>query len=167
MVVQPIGAQPLEKTMPDSAPSPLRRTLVIAAVASAFLFSACQSMQPMTPQKSLYDRLGGQPAITAVVDDFVGNVAADNRINGFFARTDIPRLKKNLVDQICQGTGGPCTYTGRDMRTAHKGMNITDAQFNALVEDLKKTLDKFKVPEKEQGDLLAVLGPMKPQIVGQ
>jgi hemoglobin len=123
----------------EPAPSPLRRTLIIAAVASAFLFSACQSMQPMAPQKSLYDRLGGQPAITAVVDDFVGNVAADNRI----------------------------TYTGRDMRTAHKGMNITEAQFNALVEDLKKTLDKFKVPEKEQGDLLAVLGPMKPQIVGQ
>ena len=148
-------------------PSPFRRTLVIAAVAAAFLMSACQSMDTMTPQKSLYDRLGGQPAVTAVVDDFVGNVAADNRINGFFARTDIPRLKKNLVDQICQGTGGPCTYTGRDMRTAHKGMNITDAQFNALVEDLVKTLDKFKVPEKEKGELLGVLGPMKPQIVGQ
>jgi hemoglobin len=148
-------------------PSPLRRTLVIAAAAAAFLISACQSMNTMTPQKSLYDRLGGQPAVTAVVDDFVGNVAADNRINGFFARTDIPRLKKNLVDQICQGTGGPCTYTGRDMRTAHKGMNITDAQFNALVEDLVKTLDKFKVPEKEKGELLGVLGPMKPQIVGQ
>jgi len=147
--------------------SPLRRTLVIATAAAVFLVSACQSMQPMTPQKSLYDRLGGQPAITAVVDDFVGNVAADNRINGFFGRTDIARLKKNLVDQICQGTGGPCTYTGRDMMAAHKGMNITDAQFNALVEDLKRTLDKFKVPEKEQGDLLAVLGPMKPQIVGQ
>jgi hemoglobin len=156
--------------MHGSAPSPLRRSLVIAAVASAFAISACQSMQPMqsmSPQKSLYDRLGGQPAVTAVVDDFVGNVAADNRINGFFARTDIARLKKNLSDQICQGTGGPCTYTGRDMATAHKGMNITDAQFNALVEDLKKTLDKFKVPDKEQGELLAVLGPMKPQIVGQ
>src|ERR1043166_4780303 len=167
MGVQPFGRQPMERDMPESAPSPLRRTLVIAAAASAFLISACQSMQPMTPQKSLYDRLGGQPAVTAVVDDFVGNVAADNRINGFFARTDIARLKKNLSDQICQGTGGPCTYTGRDMATAHKGMNITDAQFNALVEDLKKTLDKFKVPDREQGDLLAVLGPMKPQIVGQ
>ena len=111
--------------------------------------------------------MGGQPAITAVVDDFVGNVAADNRINGFFARTDIPRLKKNLVDQICQGTGGPCMYTGRDMRTAHKGMNITDAQFNALVEDLVKSLDKFKVPEKEKGELLGILGPMRSQIVGQ
>jgi len=131
-----------------------------------FTLGACQStMAP--PQKSLYDRLGGQPAIVAVVDDFVGNVAADNRINGFFARTDIPRLKKLLVEQICAGTGGPCTYTGRSMQAAHKGMNITDAQFNALVEDLQKTLNKFKVPEKEQGDLLAVLGPMKPQIVGQ
>src|SRR5207302_8933039 len=73
----------MERDMHEPVPSPLRRTLVIAAAASAFLFSACQSMQPMTPQKSVYDRLGGQPAITAVVDDFVGNVAADNRINGF------------------------------------------------------------------------------------
>src|SRR6266576_7240622 len=146
----------------------LRSFAIPAVLMATLLLGACQDMgmKPMQ-QKSLYDRLGGQPAITAVVDDFVGNVAADNRINGFFARTDISRLKKNLVDQICQGTGGPCTYTGRDMRTAHKGMNITDAQFNALVEDLKKTLDKFKVPENEQGDLLAVLGPMKPQIVGQ
>jgi len=142
----------------------------IARLALSFLLlftlGACQSMMA-PPQKSLYERLGGQPAITAVVDDFVGNVAADNRINGFFARTDIPRLKKLLVEQICAGTGGPCTYTGRSMQAAHKGMNITDAQFNALVEDLQKTLNKFKVPEKEQGELLAVLGPMKPQIVGQ
>ena len=133
----------------------------------AFALGACQSMMAPPPQKSLYDRLGGTPAITAVVDDFVANVAADNRINGFFARTDIPRLKKLLIEQICAGTGGPCTYTGRSMQAAHKGMNITDAQFNALVDDLQKTLVKFKVPEKEQGDLLAVLGPMKPQIVGQ
>ncbi len=153
--------------MKHTAPSNVRRAVVIGAVAAAFAISACQSMQPMAQQKSLYDRLGGQPAITAVVDDFVANVAADNRINGFFARTDVARLKKNLVDQICQGTGGPCTYTGRDMMAAHKGMNITDAQFNALVDDLKKSLDKFSVPAKEQGDLLAVLGPMKPQIVGQ
>jgi hemoglobin len=131
-----------------------------------FALAACQSMMP-PPQKPLYDRLGGQPAITAVVDDFVANVAADSRINGFFARTDIPRLKRLLVEQICAGTGGPCTYTGRTMQAAHKGMSITDAQFGALVEDLQKTLVKFKVPEKEQGDLLAVLGPMKPQIVGQ
>ena len=74
-------------------------------------------------------------------------------------------MKGNLVDQICQGTGGPCTYTGKDMKTAHKGMRISDADFNALVEDLVKTLNKFNVPAKEQGELLGILGPMKPQIV--
>ena len=74
-------------------------------------------------------------------------------------------MKGNLVDQICQGTGGPCTYTGKDMKTAHKGMRISDADFNALVEDLVKTLNKFNVPAKEQGELLGILGPMKAQIV--
>ena len=122
---------------------------------ATLLLGACQNMgmAPMQ-QKSLYDRLGGQGALVAVVDDFVGNVAADNRINKFFARTDIPRLKRLLVEQICAGTGGPCTYTGRDMKSAHAGMGINDAQFNALVEDLVKSLDKFKVPEKEKGELL-------------
>ena len=115
--------------------------------------------------KSLYDRLGGKAAITAVVDDFVGNVAADNRINAFFAKTDIPRLKRLLVEQICAGSGGPCTYTGRDMKTAHMGMGVADAHFNALVEDLVKSLDKFKVPAKEKNELLGVLGPMKTDIV--
>jgi hemoglobin len=144
--------------------SPIAR--YTASVALAITLAACQTMAP-PPQKSLYERLGGQGAITAVVDDFVGNVAADTRINGFFARTDVPRLKRMLVEQICQGTGGPCTYTGRDMAAAHKGMNLTDDHFKALVEDLVKTLDKFKVPEKEKGELLGVLGPMKPQIVGK
>ena len=132
------------------------------------LLGACQNMGMMPmQQKSLYDRLGCQGAITVVVDDFVGNVAADNRINKFFAKTDIPRLERLLVEQICAGTGGPCTYTGRDMKSAHAGMGITDAQFNTLVEDLVKSLDKFKVPEKEKGELLGILGPMKPSIVGQ
>jgi len=135
---------------------------------AALLVDGCQDMgmKPMM-QKSLYDRLGGKDALTAVVDDFVGNVAADKRINGFFAKADIPRLKRNLVDQICQGTGGPCVYTGKDMKTAHKGMGIRDADFNALVEDLVKTLNKFNVPAKEQGELLGILGPLKPQIVNQ
>ena len=146
----------------------LRSFAIPAVLMATLLLGACQDMgmKPMQ-QKSLYDRLGGLGAITAVVDDFVGNVAADNRINKFFAKTDIPRLKRLLVEQICAGTGGPCTYTGRDMRSAHAGMGITDAQFNALVEDLVKTLDKFKVPEKEKGELLGILGPMKPSIVGQ
>jgi hemoglobin len=135
-----------------------------AVLGMALLLGACQTM---APPKSLYERLGGKDAITAVVDDFVGNVAADKRISDYFARANIPNLKRNLVDQICAATGGPCAYTGKDMKTAHKSMGITDADFNALVEDLQKTLNKFKVPEKEQGELLGVLGPLKPQIVGQ
>jgi hemoglobin len=130
--------------------------------------AACNNTMKDTmamPQPSLYDRLGGKPAIVAVVDDFVGNVAADNRINGYFAHADIPHLKMELVDQICAGTGGPCTYTGKSMKDAHKGMGVTSDAFNDLVEDLQKSLNKFKVPAKEQGDLLAVLGPMKPDIV--
>jgi hemoglobin len=151
-------------------PHPLSR---IARIASATLLvaalAACQPMggmqRGMTGEKSLYDRLGGGPAITAVVDDFVGNVAADDRINRFFAHADIPRLERMLVAQVCQATGGPCTYTGADMKTVHRGMNISDAQFDALVGDLKRSLDKFKLPAKEQGELLGTLGSLRPQIV--
>jgi hemoglobin len=116
------------------------------------------------PPKPLYHRLGGKAAISAVVDDFVGNVAGDKRINGFFADTDIPRLKRLLVPQICAASGGPCTYEGRSMREAHRGLGVTGRDFNALVEDLVKTLDKFNVPEREKNELLAVLGPMQKDI---
>ena len=137
--------------------------LVSAAIVAALLAVSPASAQTM--QKSLYERLGGMDAIRAVVDDFVGNVAADKRINKFFANTDIPRLKGNLVNQICQGTGGPCTYTGKDMKAAHEGMGVKEGDFNALVEDLVAALDKFKVPEKEKGELLGILGPMQNAIV--
>ena len=100
-----------------------------------------------------------------MVEDFVGNVAADARINAFFANADIPHLKQMLKDQICAATGGPCKYTGKDMKTAHAGMDIKDADFNALVEDLVKSLDKFKVGDKEKNDLLGALGGMKGDIV--
>jgi hemoglobin len=118
-----------------------------------------------TSEKSLYDRLGGKDAITAVVEDFVGNVAADARINTFFANADIPHLKAMLVDQICEASGGPCKYTGKSMKESHAGMQVKDDHFNALVEDLVKSLDKFKVPEKEKGELLGALGGMKGDIV--
>ncbi len=135
----------------------------ILAAAAVAVFAA---IAPATAQDaSLYQRLGGYKAIVAVVDDFVGNVAADRRINRFFARANIPRLKQSLVDQICAAAGGNCIYTGRDMKSAHAGMGIRSRDFNALVGDLTKTLRKFKVPAKEQGQLLAVLGPMKKDIV--
>ena len=120
---------------------------------------------PMAAEKPLYERLGGKPAITAVVDDFVARVAADTRINGKFANANIPRLKSMLVDQICQASGGPCTYTGRDMKSTHAGMGISSGDFDALVGDLVATLNKFKVPERETNELLDALGPMKGDIV--
>jgi hemoglobin len=136
---------------------------LVAGCASGGMQSDSMSME----KKSLYDRLGGKPAITAVVDDFIGNVAGNARINKRFANADIPRLKMMLVDQICQASGGPCIYKGASMKDAHKGMKITDAEFNALVEDLVKSLDKFKVGAQEKNDLLGALGGMKPDIVNQ
>jgi hemoglobin len=115
--------------------------------------------------QSLYDRLGGKDAVTAVVDDFVARCAVDDRINAKFARTDIPRLKKMLVDQVCEATGGPCTYTGRDMKETHAGMGVTKGEFDSLVEDLVATLDGFEVPKPEQQELLGLLAPMQGDIV--
>jgi hemoglobin len=114
---------------------------------------------------TLYERLGGKDAITAVVDDFVARCAGDGRINSKFARTDIPRLKSMLVDQVCQASGGPCTYQGRDMRETHDGMGVTAGEFDALVEDLVATLNQFGVPKDAQDQLLGVLGPMRSDIV--
>ena len=114
---------------------------------------------------SLFERLGGKDAIVAVVDAFVARCAADNRINGKFARTDIPRLKANLVDQVCEATGGPCTYAGRDMRTTHDQMGVTGGEFDALVQDLIATLDQFGVGEAEKAELLNALAPMRADIV--
>jgi hemoglobin len=134
----------------------------------ALVATGCASMDGgMAAKKPLYDRLGGQGAIQAVVDDFIANVAADARINKRFANADIPRLKTKLVEQICEASGGPCKYTGATMLDAHRGMNITDAEFTALVEDLVKSLDKFKVPSQEKTELLTALGGMKSQIVGK
>ncbi|HJT22106.1 MAG TPA: group 1 truncated hemoglobin [Nitrospira sp.] len=136
-------------------------------IAGILLLTAvgCGAQPPLQSGKRLYDRLGGKPAITAVVDQFVANVAADNRINGRFATTDIPRLKGHLVDQICAASGGPCTYKGRDMKTTHAGMKISNADFSALVEDLVKALDTYKVPVQEKNELLGLLAPMKSDIV--
>ncbi len=119
---------------------------------------------------ALYKSLGGKKAIVAVVDDFVGRVAADTRINSFFKQTasDPKRLagfKKNLVNQICEAAGGPCKYTGKDMKSAHAGMGVGEGDFNALVEDLVAALDHFNVKEADKQALLGVLGPMKKDIV--
>ena len=114
---------------------------------------------------TLFERLGGLDSITAVVDSFVTRCAGDDRINGKFARTDVPRLKKMLIDQVCEASGGPCTYTGRSMKETHDGMGVTAGEFDALVEDLVATLDEFSVPEAETQELLGALAPMRGEIV--
>ena len=149
----------------------MRRLTIGACGAVLLLTAGCAGMQRgdtlAMERRSLYERLGGKPAIAAVVEGFVGNVAGDGRINARFAHADIPRLKTMLVDQLCEASGGPCVYTGQSMTDAHRGMRISDGEFGALVEDLVRALDRFKVPAAETNELLAALGGMKPQIVGQ
>lgn len=136
----------------------------VLATATFILFATAGAAMAQA-DSTLYTRLGGYKAITAVVDDFVGNVARDRRINRYFANANIPRLKQNLVDQICAAAGGNCIYTGRDMKSAHAGMGIRSSDFNALVQDLQKSLRKFRVAKADQAALLGVLGPMKGDIV--
>jgi hemoglobin len=139
----------------------------IAVLGVTLALTGCteQMMNTKSTDASLYHRLGGKPAITAVVDDFVGRVAKDTRINGRFANANIPRLKMRLVEQICQASGGPCTYSGRDMKTAHAGMGITNADFEALVENLVASLNKYNVGKQEQEELLSTLSSMQKDIV--
>jgi hemoglobin len=119
----------------------------------------------MSQMASLYERLGGLDAITAAVDSFVARGAGDDRINQKFARTDVPRLKKEFIDQLCEATGGPCTYTGRNMRDTHAGMKVTEGEWDAFFQDLEAVLDEFKVPATEQKELVDLLLPMRDEIV--
>jgi hemoglobin len=116
-------------------------------------------------QRSLFERLGGIDAITAVARAFEDRAGQDERINHKFARTDFDRLTKEFVDQLCEATGGPCTYTGLNMTEAHTDMGVTNGEFDAFVEDLVATLDDFKVGKADQDELLSLLNPMRGEIV--
>ena len=129
-----------------------------------------------TVQKTLYERLGGEPAIKAVIHSFVQKAATDPKVN--FTRKGHPNvwkatpehvatLETRLVEFVGSNTGGPQKYQGKDMPTAHKGMQITSAEFDALAADLSATLDEFKVPKAEKDELLAVVGSTKDSIVGK
>jgi hemoglobin len=152
-----------------------------AAVLFALVLSACLGPQAQSGAKaknseasartaaseSLYRELGGKDGITKVVDLFLAKVDNDLRINLFFEKTDHKDLRNLVIEQFCQASGGPCVYSGRSMEEAHSGLNLTDADFAAFVEDLIAALDELKVPKSSQEKLLALLGPMKPQVVGQ
>lgn len=117
------------------------------------------------PARSLYERLGGEAAISAVVDDFLGRCVADPAIKGRFIGANVPGLRRGLIALIGQASGGPQVYKGLDMKTAHAGMGVTDAEFDALVADLVASLDKLKVGAKEKDELLGALGPMRKDVV--
>jgi hemoglobin len=143
---------------------------VIVSAVVVMAVAGCATAPPAPQPVSLYKQLGGREGIALVVDDFVANVVADDRVNARFKSlqpAQVFKLKSNLADQICDATGGPCAYVGRDMKTTHKGMKITDGEWNATVEALVKALDKNNVPAGAKNALLGALAPMKPDIVGQ
>jgi hemoglobin len=132
---------------------------------------ACASAGKDAPSApSLYKRLGGREGIAVVVDDFVAVMAADSRVNTRLKGlqpAEVSRFKSNLADQICDAAGGPCSYLGKDMKKTHEGMKITEAEWNATVENLVKALDKHNVSAQAKQELLGMLGPMKGDIVGR
>ena len=119
-------------------------------------------------KKSLYARLGGYDAIAAVVDDFIGRLVADKKLTKFFvghSEDSLKKIRMHVIDQLCAAAGGPCLYTGRDMKTSHHGLGITSDDWDAAASHLVETLDKFKVPEKEKNVLLAFVTSLKKDIV--
>ena len=146
------------------------------SIAPAPMAAAAATEAPAPPkeEKSLYERLGGEAALKAVVDDFVGRAAGNAKVNFFRKGTDkewkpqpadVDMLKKRLVQLLGAVTGGPQKYEGKDMKSLHAGMKITAAEFGAIAGDLKATLDKFKVPAKEQAEVMKIVGGTAADII--
>jgi hemoglobin len=147
--------------------SRFQRTALFALVLSLLLMVA-GSTPSRAQEKSLYQRIGGYDALAAVVDDFVGRLVTDKQFDRFFAGHSVDskkRIRQHILDQFCAATGGPCIYTGRDMKTSHTGLGITEAEWDAAAKHLVASLDKFKVPEKEKGEVLAFVVTLKKDIV--
>lgn len=139
---------------------------------ASFVFAAMllliASLTVNAQHKSLYQRVGGYDALAAVTDDFIGRLASDKELGRFFvgASDDSKkRIRQLVLDQLCAATGGPCIYIGRDMKTVHKGLKITEKDWDASVKHLSATLDKFKVPKKEKEEVLGAIASLKKDIV--
>jgi hemoglobin len=150
----------------------MHKRLVGSLLAIALLIVAMGSARPATAQgkDTLYKRLGGYDALAAVTDDFIKGLATDPKIGRFFVGASDntkAKIRQLVLDQLCAATGGPCVYIGRDMKTAHKGLHITEDDWNSSVKILLATLTKFKVKEREQKDLAAALSGLKADIVEQ
>ena len=124
--------------------------------------------QSSSAAPSLYKRLGGYDAIAAVTDDFLGRLAADKQMSRFFvgvSADSLRKLRQHVVDQLCEASGDPCYYFGRSMKTVHAGLGITEADWQVTVKHLTATMDKFKVPDKERNEILALFASLKGDIV--
>ena len=137
-------------------------TRLLSTLALAGLLAACAGNPP---RDGLYAQFGGQAGVEALVEEFLVRLLEDERINAQFAETDLVNLNDRLVEQFCVELGGPCTYTGRDMAQSHAGLGITEADFNALVEDLVDAMEARGIPRAAQNRLLARLAPMHRDIV--
>ena len=149
---------------------PATLLVVSAMFLGAAPFAVAAPPQQMGSQQSLYTRLGGYDALAAVTQDFIGRLATDPSLAKFFTGlndTSKARVEDHVIDFLCKATGGPCIYTGQDMKIAHTGLHITEAEWNASAAHLTETLNKFKVPQKEQSEVMAAIGGLKSQIVGQ
>jgi hemoglobin len=143
-------------------------TLAAFAAVAPFFAAPPQAVAQQPP--TLYQRLGGYDALAAVTDDFLGRLATDPQLKRFFSghnKQGVTRIRQHVIDFLCLATGGPCAYTGQDMKTAHTGLGITDGDWDASVKHLIATLDKFRVPEKEKSEVLSAISPLKGDIVGR
>ena len=144
-----------------------RRRTVLALVV-ALIVTTSGMTYGMPQDKSLYDRLGGYNALALVVDDFIVRLVTDKQFDKFFVghSTDSKKhIRQHILDQFCAATGGPCLYTGRDMKMSHSGLGITNAEWDAAAKHLVASLDKYKVPEKEKSEVLAFVTTLKKDIV--
>ena len=144
-----------------------QRATVFGLVLSLLLTMSATAIAA-SQEKSLYERVGGYNALAAVVDDFIVRLVSDKQFEKFFIgqSTDSKkRIRQHILDQFCAATGGPCVYTGREMKTSHAGLGITNAEWDAAAKHLVASLDKFKVPEKEKGEILAFVTSLKKDIV--
>jgi len=141
------------------------RNVLLSMTAAAVLTTP---LAAQAQEQTLYQRLGGYDAVAAVTDDMIGRLAADPQLGKFLkglSDDSKKKLRQHFVNFLCNATGGPCLYTGRDMRTSHAGLGITESDWNASVVDLTATLDKFKVPAKEKQEVLAAVSSLKKDIV--
>lgn len=164
------------------------RLLLVASFTLSFTLLACGAKKPLPPveprveevvvdagpsadaapaERTLYDRLGGKDGVDAIIDAFAKNLIADPRVSKFFKKSKdgLAHFKQAMAEQICQLAEGSCQYSGKDMKDAHKGMGIADAQFDAVVEDLKLALDEKGAADQDKAELFAALAPMRTDIV--